>query len=171
MSEAVEYERIGNIAVLAANNPPVNALGVDVRRGLLAGIERADSIAMDAHKWLFQPFEAGCLMVKDVRKLESAFSVRPEYLQDTEWGRDHPNFGDRGLQLSRSFRALKVWLALRAAGRSGYEAVIRGDIELAQHLYERAEEHPELRALYVKAFFWKESCLLQLVAFLPSFSP
>jgi aromatic-L-amino-acid decarboxylase len=105
-------------------------------RSLLAGMERADSIAMDAHKWLFQPFEAGCLMVKDVRKLESAFSVRPEYLQDTEWGRDHPNFGDRGLQLSRSFRALKVWMSIQTFGMAAFRRAVASGIELA----ERAEE-------------------------------
>ena len=91
---------------------------------------------MDAHKWLFQPFEAGCLMVKDVRTLEAAFSVRPEYLQDTEWGRDHPNFGDRGLQLSRSFRALKVWMSVQTFGMAAFRRAVGSGIELA----ERAEE-------------------------------
>ncbi len=104
---------------------------------LFRGLERADSIAMDAHKWLFQPFEAGCLMVKDIRRLESAFSVRPEYLQDTEWGRDHPNFGDRGLQLSRSFRALKVWMSIQTFGLGAFRRAIARGIELA----ERAEEY------------------------------
>ena len=104
---------------------------------LLRGLERADSIAMDAHKWLFQPFEAGCLMVKDVRKLEEAFSVRPEYLQDTDWGSDHPNFGDRGLQLSRSFRALKVWMSIQTFGMAAFRRSVAKGIELA----ERAEEY------------------------------
>lgn len=100
-------------------------------RHLFAGLERADSIAMDAHKWLFQPFETGCLMVRDVRLLEAAFSVRPEYLQDTEWGRDHPNFGDRGLQLSRSFRALKVWMSIQTFGMKAFRAAVSNGIELA----------------------------------------
>lgn len=99
---------------------------------LLKGLSRADSIAMDAHKWLFQPFECGCLMVKDVRKLESAFSVHPEYLQDTQWGRDHPNFGDRGLQLSRSFRALKVWMSVQTFGMAAFRRSITQGIELAE---------------------------------------
>jgi len=102
---------------------------------LLEGLERADSIAMDAHKWLFQPFECGCLMVKDIRKLEKAFSVQPEYLQDTQWGRDHPNFGDRGLQLSRSFRALKVWMSVQTFGMAAFRRSISQGIDLA----ERAE--------------------------------
>jgi glutamate/tyrosine decarboxylase-like PLP-dependent enzyme len=100
-------------------------------RRLFSGIECADSIAMDTHKWLFQPFETGCLMVKDVRRLEAAFSVRPEYLQDTEWGLEHPNFGDRGLQLSRSFRALKVWMSIQTFGMKAFRAAVTRGIELA----------------------------------------
>ena len=113
---------------------------------LFEGIERADSIAMDAHKWLFQPFETGCLMVKDVRRLESAFSVRPEYLQDTEWGRDHPNFGDRGLQLSRSFRALKVWMSIQTFGMKAFRSAVSRGIGLATKAEEwiRASETLEI---------------------------
>ena len=71
-------------------------------KALLAGIERADSISLDAHKWLYQPFEAGCVMVKDVAHLVRAFSVNPDYLQDTKLGLEHVNFADRGYQLTRS---------------------------------------------------------------------
>jgi aromatic-L-amino-acid/L-tryptophan decarboxylase len=106
-------------------------------RRLFVGLDRADSIAMDAHKWLFQPFETGCLMVKDVRRLEAAFSVRPEYLQDTEWGVEHPNFGDRGLQLSRSFRALKVWMSIQVFGMAAFRRAVGNGIALAK----RAEEY------------------------------
>ncbi|MGY8777106.1 MAG: pyridoxal phosphate-dependent decarboxylase family protein [Longimicrobiales bacterium] len=98
---------------------------------LFRGLNRADSIAMDAHKWLFQPFEAGCLMVKDVRKLEEAFTVHPEYLQDAQWGAEHPNFGDRGLQLTRSFRALKVWMSIQTFGMAAFRRSISKGIELA----------------------------------------
>jgi len=106
-------------------------------KALLRGMERADSIAMDAHKWLFQPFEAGCLMVKDVRRLEAAFTVHPEYLQDTRWGAEHPNFSDRGLQLSRSLRALKVWMSIQTFGVAAFREAIGRGIELA----ERAEAY------------------------------
>ena len=77
---------------------------------LLSGIERADSVGLDPHKWLFQPYEVGGLLVKDARTLEQAFAVHHDVLQDTVWGANHPNVSDRGLQLSRSFRALKVRL-------------------------------------------------------------
>jgi glutamate/tyrosine decarboxylase-like PLP-dependent enzyme len=113
------------------------AVLTDQGKRVLAGLERADSIAMDAHKWLFQPFEAGCLMVKDVRRLESAFSVQPEYLQDAQWGRDHPNFSDRGLQLTRSFRALKVWMSIQTFGLAAFRRAVANGIELA----ERAQEY------------------------------
>ena len=83
---------------------------------LLKGIERADSIGLDAHKWFFQPYETGCLLVKDENTLENAFAVRNDVLQDTVWGANHPNFVDRGLQLSRSVRALKVWASTKPSG-------------------------------------------------------
>ena len=77
------------------------------RKELLRGIECADSIGPDALKWFFQPYEAGCLLAKDEMTLKNAFAVRPDILQDTVWGKNHPNCSDLGLQLSRS------------AGRSG----------------------------------------------------
>ena len=76
-------------------------------------------------------------MVKDIRRLESAFSVQPEYLKDTQWGLDHPNFSDRGLQLSRSFRALKVWMSIQTFGVAAFRRAVAEGIELA----ERAEEY------------------------------
>jgi len=106
-------------------------------KGALRGIERADSIAMDPHKWLFQPFEAGCLMVKDVRRLEAAFAVHPEYLQDARTGSEQPNFSDRGLQLSRSFRALKVWMSIQTFGLAAFRRAIAKGIDLA----EKAEDY------------------------------
>ena len=104
---------------------------------LLRGIERADSIALDAHKWFFQPYEAGCLMVKDVMTLENAFAVPHDMLQDTIWGSDHPNFSDRGLQLSRSVRALKIWVSVQTFGMAAF----RRAVSLGMQLADRAEEY------------------------------
>jgi len=104
---------------------------------LLSGIERADSVGLDAHKWFFQPYEAGCLLVKDAATLERAFGVKHDVLQDTIWGADHPNISDRGLQLSRSFRALKVWMSVQTFGMAAFRQAISGGMELAA----RAEEH------------------------------
>jgi glutamate/tyrosine decarboxylase-like PLP-dependent enzyme len=100
-------------------------------QALFRGLERADSITLDAHKWLFQPFEAGCLMVRDVRHLEQAFSVHPEYLQDTRLGLEHVNFADRGLQLTRSFRALKVWMSVQTFGMAAFRRAVGRGMELA----------------------------------------
>ena len=103
----------------------------DAGRSLLAGIERADSISLDAHKWLYQPFEAGCVMVKDVAHLVRAFSVNPDYLQDTKLGLEHVNFADRGYQLTRCFRALKVWMSIQTFGLARFREAIARTIQFA----------------------------------------
>jgi glutamate/tyrosine decarboxylase-like PLP-dependent enzyme len=90
-------------------------------RKLLAGIEQADSLALDAHKWLFQPLEAGAVLVRDVTLLESIFSTHPEYLLDAAAHDREVNFSDRGIQLTRSFRAFKLWLSLKVFGLDAFE--------------------------------------------------
>ena len=104
----------------------------DRGRKLLAGMSLADSISLDAHKWLFQPFEAGCLLVKDTGALVRAFNVNPEYLQDTKLGLEQVNFADRGYQLTRSFRALKVWMSIQTFGLARFREAIARGIELAE---------------------------------------
>lgn len=115
-------------------------------RRVLQGLGRADSIVLDAHKWLFQPFEAGCLLVRDVRSLERAFRVLPEYLQDTRLGMEHVNFADRGLQLTRSFRALKVWMSIQTFGMAAFRAAVGRGMEYAARAgeYVRASARLEL---------------------------
>ncbi len=114
---------------------------------LLRGIERADSIGLDAHKWFFQPYEAGCLMVKDVSTLENAFAVKPDILQDTVWGANHPNFSDRGLQLSRSVRALKVWMSVQTFGMTAFRRAVSKGMELADRAAEYIRESSILELL------------------------
>lgn len=116
-------------------------------RSLFAGIDRADSVTLDAHKWLFQPFEAGCLMVRDVRRLDAAFSVRPEYLQDVELGMEQVNFADRGLQLTRAFRALKVWMSIQSFGLSAFRSAVARGMELADRAAEYVGRSPTLEML------------------------
>ncbi len=113
---------------------------------LLDGMHLADSISLDAHKWLFQPFEAGCVMVRDVATLERAFSVHPEYLQDTRLGMEQVNFADRGLQLTRSFRALKVWMSIQTFGMAAFRQAIARGMELTDRAgdYVRKSEILEL---------------------------
>lgn len=102
----------------------------------------ADSVAVDPHKWLYAPLEAGCTLVRDPQKLRDAFAYHPPYYH---FGVEATNFVDLGPQNSRGFRALKVWLALLQAGRSGYERMLSDDIRLAGLLHETAAAHPELQ--------------------------
>ncbi len=116
-------------------------------KALLKGMDLADSISLDAHKWLFQPFEAGCLMIRDVAKLEQAFSVQPEYLQDTRLGMQQVNFADRGLQLTRSFRALKVWMSIQTFGMAAFREAIAQGMELADRAGDYVRKSSSLELL------------------------
>lgn len=109
----------------------------------LAALALADSVAVDPHKWLYAPLEAGCVLVRDPERLRSAFSYHPPYYH---FGQGPINYVDFGPQNSRGFRALKVWLALRHVGRSGYLRMIGDDIRLAERLHERVAAHAELEA-------------------------
>ncbi len=96
------------------------------------GIEKADSVTLDPHKWLFQPYETGCLMVRDTQTLEGAFRILPEYLQDTALGKEHVNFADRGIQLTRGFRALKIWMSVQTLGLKAFREAIETGIRHAR---------------------------------------
>lgn len=114
----------------------------------LKGLALADSIALDPHKWLYSPLEAGCVLVKDPQTLVDAFSFTPDYYHFHEGFDEQPiNYFEFGLQNSRGFRALKVWLALRQVGRAGYTQMIREDIALAKALFELMEAHPDFEAV------------------------
>ena len=107
-------------------------------RELLEGLERASSLVLDPHKWLFQPYESGCVLVREPGALGRAFSMLPEYLLDV--GEGEVNFRDRGPQLSRGSRAMKLWLSLQAFGLDAFrDAVLRG-IEVAERAQQRIEE-------------------------------
>jgi glutamate/tyrosine decarboxylase-like PLP-dependent enzyme len=110
----------------------------------LRGIHEADSVAVDPHKWLYAPLEAGCALVRDPEKLRAAFAYHPPYYH---FGVEAINYFDLGPQNSRGFRALKVWLALQQVGRDGYVQMISEDIRLARELFERILRVPELEAL------------------------
>jgi len=107
----------------------------------LRGLSLADSVAVDPHKWLYAPLEAGCALVRDPNALPRAFSYHPPYYEFEDRG---VNYFDHGPQNSRGFRALKVWLALRQAGASGYRRMVHDDIALAAFLAEAVRTHPDL---------------------------
>jgi glutamate/tyrosine decarboxylase-like PLP-dependent enzyme len=113
----------------------------------LRGLREADSVALDPHKWLYSPLEAGCALVRDPRHLLEAFAFHPDYYNFDDRGSEKPlNYYELGPQNSRGFRALKVWLSLRMVGRDGYIRMIRDDIALARALYRKIEATPELQA-------------------------
>jgi glutamate/tyrosine decarboxylase-like PLP-dependent enzyme len=112
----------------------------------LKSIRLADSIALDPHKWLYSPLEAGCIIVKKPEYLKDTFSYHPPYYRFEEDDKDAINYYEYGFQNSRGFRALKVWLGLRQAGKEGYVRMISDDIELAQQLYKLADSNAELQA-------------------------
>ncbi|WP_339709874.1 aminotransferase class V-fold PLP-dependent enzyme [uncultured Kriegella sp.] len=117
-------------------------------KSMFEGISEADSIALDPHKWLYSPLEAGCTLVKDPQHLIDTFSSHPEYYNfSSPEGEKAQNFYEFGLQNSHGFRALKVWLTLQQVGRNGYIKLIKEDIELSKFLLQQAENHEELEAI------------------------
>jgi aromatic-L-amino-acid decarboxylase len=112
------------------------AAAVTSHRARLAGLQRADSVALDPHKWLSVPVECGAVLVRDGQLLREAFSLVPAYLR-TEPDRGFgglPWFSEYGVQQTRGFRALKLWMTLQHLGRAGVRAVVGRHLALAQHL-------------------------------------
>jgi aromatic-L-amino-acid/L-tryptophan decarboxylase len=100
-------------------------------RAVLAGLDRADSLVLDPHKWLFQPYEIGCVLVRDGALLERTFALSGVFLRDTEGG--EVNFRDRSVQLTRGARALKLWLSVRVFGVAAFREAVAHGIVLAEH--------------------------------------
>jgi glutamate/tyrosine decarboxylase-like PLP-dependent enzyme len=115
-------------------------------RARLAPIAAADSLAFDLHKWMYIPFEAGCTLVRDAETHRRAFSLTPDYLSHAERGLAAGElwFSDYGIQLSRGFRALKVWMSLKEHGLDKYARLVRQNIEQARYLAELVREAPDL---------------------------
>jgi glutamate/tyrosine decarboxylase-like PLP-dependent enzyme len=118
-------------------------------RPLFAGLERARSVAADPHKWLYVPYEAGAALVPERGRLADAFRRFPEYLaSDPESPFPGPAwFAERGPELSRGFKALKVWMGLKRHGRRGYAASIERDVALARFLSDEVDRRSEFERL------------------------
>ena len=128
---------IGAVAILADNVKPQ-----------LAGMERADSIALDLHKWMHIPFEAGCAIVRSEQAHRTAFSLTPEYLAHETRGLPAGHwFSDYGLQLSRQFRALKVWMSIKEHGLDRFGRMIARNVEQAHYLGQLVEKDPTLELM------------------------
>lgn len=108
--------------------------------GLYRGIERADSISLDPHKWLYVPIECGCTLVRKAQALRDTFSLVPSYLRDD---RALPWFAEFGFQQTRGFRALKLWMTIQQIGIQGYRESISRDISLARYLQERIRQRDD----------------------------
>jgi aromatic-L-amino-acid/L-tryptophan decarboxylase len=129
---------IGAVAVLAENVKPQ-----------LAGIERADSVALDLHKWMHIPFEAGCAIVRSEKAHRNTFSLTPEYLAHETRGlaAGHLWFSEYGLQLSRQFRALKVWMTIKEHGLARFGRMIARNVEQAHYFGQLVENDPALELM------------------------
>jgi glutamate/tyrosine decarboxylase-like PLP-dependent enzyme/ribosomal protein S18 acetylase RimI-like enzyme len=139
--EALWFHVDGAFGALAMLSP---ALRPDLR-----GLERADSVIFDFHKWLHAPYEAACVLIRAGEAHRRSFSVIPAYLERLAGGvADAPvRFSEYGVQLSRSFRALKLWMALKTDGFEKYARLIEQNVAQAHYLAGRVRSHPELELL------------------------
>jgi len=111
-------------------------------RAALAGLELCDSLALDPHKWLFQPFDLGCLLMREEHRLVDVFRIIPAYMNDVYRLNAEVNFCDRGLELTRPFRALKLWMSLQHYGVDAFRAAVARGFELAELAQRRLEQNP-----------------------------
>jgi aromatic-L-amino-acid/L-tryptophan decarboxylase len=140
-AEGLWYHVDGAFGALAALSPAL--------RPRLAGMERADSLAFDLHKWMSIPFEAGCVLVKDREAHRRTFAVNPDYLTHAERGlAAGPHWmDDYGVQLSRNFRALKIWLCFKALGLETFTRVIEQNVAQTRYLADLVEQADDLELL------------------------
>ncbi len=120
-------------------------------RRVLAGIERADSLVLDPHKWLFQPYDVGCLLVRRPGALDRAFHMTPEYLLDVAAIIAEVDFRNRSLELSRRSRALKIWLTFHTYGLERIRGAIERGIRLAEHAEATAPRRRQVRDRHARA--------------------
>jgi aromatic-L-amino-acid decarboxylase len=139
--EGLHFHVDGAIGALATFSPEV--------RGHMRGMEEADSLAFDPHKWAYFPIEVGCVLVRDGEAHRAAFNATADYLARLEGGiaARTERFADLGPQLSRGFKALKVWMGLKAVGTDRLGRLIRQNVEQARFLSERVAKNDELELM------------------------
>lgn len=116
-------------------------------REALTGLGQADSITLDPHKWFAQTFEAGCVLVREGRRLGETFALRPDYMQDVIPTEGQINFADHGIALTRRFRALKIWLSVQMLGMSWFRDLVERSMALAEYAAKKIIQSPELELL------------------------
>ncbi|MEO0340831.1 MAG: pyridoxal-dependent decarboxylase, partial [Bacteroidota bacterium] len=119
---------------------------LDSKKHLYRGIDQADSVALDFHKWLYQPFEAGCLLVKDWGTLKNAYFKKADYLETASAATENRvDFNEHYFQLSRNSKALKAWMSIKAYGLDAIKAMIQKDVDLAVFLADEVEKTTDFR--------------------------
>jgi glutamate/tyrosine decarboxylase-like PLP-dependent enzyme len=118
-------------------------------RPLVAGMEKADSLAFDLHKWMYMPYEVGCALVRQEEAHRKAFALTPDYLTHSDRGLAGGKiwFSDYGVQLSRGFRALKVWMSIKEHGVQKYARLIKQNVDQAHYLAKLVEDSADLQLL------------------------
>lgn len=111
-------------------------------QSLFAGIERADSISIDPHKWLFQPYENACVLVRHPELLAKTFKRLPEYMRDTEADAGEYNYRDMSPQVTRAFKAMKLWLSLQAFGVRAFREAVEWGLDMAVYFQSELEKRP-----------------------------
>jgi glutamate/tyrosine decarboxylase-like PLP-dependent enzyme len=124
------------------------------KKALYKGLELADSVTLDPHKWLYIPYECGCVLVQDPEKMRRAFSMSAPYLRGTiptEY--NGMDFFEYGPQMSRGFRALKVWMSMKHYGVEGYRTLLRQNLRCAEHLDRLVRQSSDFEALHEPTLF------------------
>ena len=139
--EGLWFHVDGAIGAVAILSPEVQAC--------VEGLQRSDSLALDLHKWMYMPFEAGCALVRSEHAHRHAFSLTPEYLAHAERGLAAGKlwFSDYGVQLTRGFRALKVWMSLKEHGVAKFGRLVQQNMAQAQYLAKLVDDAPLLERL------------------------
>jgi glutamate/tyrosine decarboxylase-like PLP-dependent enzyme len=139
--EGIWYHVDGAFGAVAALDPTL--------RARLTGMERADSLAFDLHKWMYVPYEAGCILVRDAAAHRATFTLTPGYLARASGGVAAGEIwpSDFGIELSRGFKALKVWMTLKEHGIDRFAALVRQNVEQARYLERLVRSRPDLELL------------------------
>ncbi|MFB3829812.1 MAG: aspartate aminotransferase family protein [Bryobacteraceae bacterium] len=141
--ELADFCRRENLWLHADGAYGAAAMICEQGRAALRGLEEVDSLSLDPHKWLFQPFEIGCVLLRDRALLREAFRVTPDYLADAHRLREEVHFCDYGVQLTRSFRALKLWMSIKVFGLAAFREAVAWGFHLAEHAEAVLRRGPE----------------------------
>lgn len=119
----------------------------EIARPQFHGIARADSVAIDPHKWLFQPFECAAVLTRHAHVLRDTFRRVPDYMKDTDTGFEVPNYRDMGIQVTRGFKALKLWMSLQVFGADAFGEAVDAGLALARFAQDELESRRDFEVV------------------------